>query len=438
MKSVYLSFCFLLLSGLVSAQTLFRFDFGEGTTTKGYQKITSASTYTKERGFGFIGNTSGIKSVNHAHKNSILADYCTTEGSFFFTVDIPEGNYDVKIWLGDAEGESETTVKVECRRLMLEKVKTTKGQIVEKTFTVHVRNPVIKDTLQVKLKPREKEYFHWDRQLTFEFCGKAPKVCALEITKNDKAVTVFLAGNSTVVDQAQEPYAAWGQMIPAFFKSASVAIANYAESGESLRSFSAARRLDKILSMMKKGDYLLIEFAHNDQKQKDLRPFVEYKNLLKSFIKSARDKGGIPVLVTSMLRRNFDSTGHINNTLGDFPEAMRQTAKEENIALIDLNAMSKVLWETLGVENSKKAFLHVPANTYPGQEKPIEDNTHFSNYGAYQLAKCIAEGLKQSKLPLANYLLPGLPRYNPTHPDSPDEWSFPQSPVMKVVKPDGN
>ena len=428
--------CLITVSEFALAQS-HKFDFGDGKAEKGYVQVKPETLYTDTNGFGFLPGTT-IKSFNGKSKNKLQSDGVKADSAFFFTVKVPEGNYDVKLITGDENGTSQTTVKVECRRLMLENVSTKSGEFTTSVFTASVRTPQISANEKIALKPRELGYLHWDDQLTFEFTGKQPKICALEITRNDTAKTIFLAGNSTVVDQALEPFASWGQMIPRFFQPKSVVVANYAESGESLRSFNAAKRSDKILSQMKKGDYLFIEFAHNDQKQKDLLPFVGYKALLENFINEARAKGGIPVLVTSMHRRSFDSTGHISNTLGDFPEAMRQTAKEQNVGLIDLNAMSKTLWETLGEEESKKAFVHFPANSFPGQKEAFKDNTHFTNYGAYQLAKCIMEGIKKTNPDLASYLLPGLPDYDPAHPDKASDFDFPISPLVKTVKPDGN
>lgn len=441
-RSILLVTNLLLLTTLNSFSqngTDFKFDFGSGKTAKGYTQVSAESVYSKEKGFGFMPN-SKVENINRKAKNALTADFCTSKESFFFTVDIPEGNYDVKLILGDAEGESMTTVKVENRRLMLEKITTKKGKFLTKTFSVNIRNVQINATEKVKLKPRELNYLHWDNQLTFEFSDATPKVCGLEITKaaND-ITTIFLAGNSTVVDQAQEPYAAWGQMIPRFFKAEKVVFANYAESGETIRSFVSEKRFDKIMSQIKAGDYLFIEFAHNDQKANSgVEANTTYKEYLRNYIQKVREKGATPVLVTSMYRRNFDAAGKLVNTLGDFPDAMRQTAKDENVALIDLNAMSKTLFETLGVENSKKAFVHYSANTFPSQEKEIHDDTHFSNYGAYQLAKCIVEGIKSTKLGISAYILEGLPTFDPAKPDSLETWNFPHSPLVNVIKPDGN
>lgn len=436
-KGNFLFLIFLLgFSRFVYGQNL-KFDFGSGQVAKGYVKVSPENIYSNEKGYGFLSRT-GLKAVDRKTKNRLQSDYISSDSSFFFSVKLPEGNYDVKLILGDEEGTSSTTVKVECRRLMLENIGTKAAEFVSPIFTVNLRSPQINASEKIAIKPREADYLHWDAQLTFEFCGKELKICGLEITKNEKAKTIFLAGNSTVVDQAYEPYSAWGNMIPRFFKPGAIVVANYAESGESLRSFIAEKRLDKILSQMKAGDYLFIEFAHNDQKQKDLLPFVGYKALLEKFITETRKKKGIPVLVSSMHRRNFDSTGHIVNTLGDFPEAARQTAAEQKVPLIDLNAMSKILWETLGPEESKKAFVHYPANSFPGRDKAIKDDTHFSNYGAYQLAKCIVEGIKKAEPELAKYLLNGLPAYDPARPDPVKAFYFPTSPLVTVVKPDGN
>ena len=428
--------CFYMVGN--TQTTALKFEFGTNKPQNGFVGIDETSLYQAAKGYGFLPSEAMIESVERNLRSpSFNSHFITADKPFYFSVDLPEGNYDVKMTFGDLIGRSLTTVKVENRRLMLEKVKTTEGGRLTKTFTVNIRSAQIAGNDSVKLKPREYQYLHWDKHLTFEFCDSLPKIAAIEITPNTQATTVFLAGNSTVVDQYIEPYAAWGQMIPNFFTPLSIAIANHAESGETLRSFISEKRLIKVLSLMKKGDYLFIEFAHNDQKQKDLDPFLGYKALIKNFISAAQAKGGIPVLVTSMHRRNFDSSGHIVNTLGDFPEAMRQVAKEENIPLIDLNAMSKTLWEALGTEGAKKAFVHVPANTFPNQTKAIQDDTHFSNYGAYLLAQCMVEGIKKNVPVLAKFLK-NAPPFDPSVPMPFEAFNFPMGAIKPVVKPDGN
>ncbi|WP_044171519.1 rhamnogalacturonan acetylesterase [Flectobacillus major] len=423
----------------LAQNTTRKFDFGIGRSAKGFIPVLPSTTFTQERGYGFMVE-SEVSATDRGGKNKLAADYITSNKPFFFTVDLPEGIYEVKVWLGDTQGTSQTTIKVENRRLMLEKTITKQGEVLTKSFLVHIRNAQINANESVKLKPRELNYLHWDNQLTFEFGDKAPKVCGLTIKPvSRKVTTVFLAGNSTVVDQAIEPYAAWGQMIPSFFNNQKVVVANYAESGETIRSFILEKRLDKVMSQIKKGDYLFIEFAHNDQKAgSGVDAHSTYQTYLKEYISQVRGKGAIPVLVTSMYRRNFDKEGHLVNTLGDFPEAMIKVAKEENVALIDLNKLSKTLFEAMGPEKSMKAFVHYEANTFPEQTKAIHDDTHFSNYGAYQLAKCIVEGIKATKLPLAMYLRKDLPVFDPAFPDAVEQWDFPNSPLVNVIKPDGN
>ncbi len=215
-------------------------------------------------------------------------------------------------------------------------------------------------------------------------------------------------------------------MLTRFFKPG-IAIANHAESGESLRSSLGAHRLDKVLSTMKAGDYLIIQYGHNDEKEKGegVGAFTTYKTDLKQFVAEARKRGGIPVLVTPVQRRTFDQNGKITNSHGDYPEAVRQLSREENVPLIDLNAMSKTLYEAWGPDASKRAFAP-------------DDNTHHDNYGSYELARCIVEGIKASKLGLEKFLASDIALFDPSHPDPVNSFVLPASPKSNSVKPLGN
>ena len=117
---------------------------------------------------------------------------------------------------------------------------------------------------------------------------------------------------------------------------------------------------------------------------------------------------------------------------------MRWLAEKENIPLIDLHAMTRILYEAMGVEESKHAFVHYPANTYPGQDKPLADNTHFNPYGAYQIAKCVIEGMKQAGLPLVKYLRTDNEGYDEACPDARETFKWNESPFTELEKPDGN
>lgn len=407
-------------------QTHWKFVFGTAKPQQGVLQVLPATTYTPERGYGLLepvildGNAS--------------EDFCSAR-PFLFTVDVPEGNYRIRVTLGAKKSSSITTIKAEMRRLMLEKVETRPGSFITRSFTVNVRYKELKNGGTVRLKEDEQAHLDWDHQVTLEFNNSHPCLRSLEIAKVEDAITVYLAGDSTVTDQAKEPWSAWGQMLPRFFKP-NVAIANHAESGESLKSFIGEHRLEKILETLKAGDYLLIQFAHNDQKPgpSHVDAFTSYKEYLMNLVTAARERKAIPVLVTSMHRRSFDAQEKIINTLADYPEAMRQLAKAENIPVIDLNVMSKDLFEALGPEGTLKAFVHYPAGTFPGQEKELKDNTHFNSYGAYELARCVVEGMRATKLGIAKYLRDDVASFAPRHPDAVSSWSLPASPTRADVK----
>lgn len=390
--------------------TSFKFTFAPGVAAPGYIQVAPNAVYSNRTGYGFDLGTTGVAAP------------------FFFSVAVPEGNYRVTATLGDPAGECATTVKAESRRLMLENVRTEPGKFETRTFSVNVRNsrlaplpPNAPGGSQVRLSDAERGFLDWDDKLTLEFNSARPCLAALDIDKVEDIPTVYLAGDSTVTDQPREPTTSWGQMLTRFFKPG-VAIANHAHSGETLKSFITALRLDKALSQMKKGDYLFIQFGHNDMKpdrpQTYVEPSTTYKAYLKVFIAEARRRGATPVLVTSMHRRTFGPDGKITNSLGEYPEAVRQTAKEESVALIDLHAMSAAFYEALGPEKSPLAF---GANG--------KDGTHHSAYGAYELAKCVVEGIRANKLDLAKYLVDDLPPFDPAHPDPPEAWSVPETPA---------
>lgn len=428
---------FILSVISANAVTVYKFDFGSGKVAKGYQKVDSKTLYSAGKGFGF--DLAAPPVSKKYGDDSIKGDVCFANHGFFFSVDVPEGNYKVKVLLGNPVKSSLTTIRGESRRLFFEKVATRKGEFKEVVFTTNVRNVNIDSSEKVRLKPREKNKLNWDRKLTIEFSDSAPSVCAVEIERVENAITVFLCGNSTVVDQDNEPWAAWGQMIPRFFDE-NICFANYAESGEAANTFIAAGRLKKIGSIIKPGDYLFVEFGHNDQKQKGpgQGPWTSYTESLKEYIKLARSKGAIPVLVTSMNRRTFDSAGRVTNSLLEYPAAVRKLAADENVALIDLNAMSKVMYEAWGEKGSVKAFVHYPANTFPNQPKALEDDTHFNSYGAYEISKCVIEGIRKALPNLAKHLRKDYSGFDPAKPDSFESFSMPASPFVEIEKPEGN
>ena len=387
-------------------------------------QLADAPRYSEETGYGY---------------DLVATPEKGSKAPFFFSVRVPDGNYQVTVRLGSKKQAGVTTVRGESRRLFIDNLATKKGQFVDETFIINKRNPRISEKESVRIKPREKAKLNWDDKLTLEFNGDAPQLTELIIERVANVPTIFLCGNSTVVDQDNEPWASWGQMVPRFFTD-SICFANYAESGESANTFIGAGRLKKALTQMKPGDYIFMEFGHNDQKQKGpgKGAFYSFMTSLKTFVDEARARGAQPVLVTPTQRRSFDENGKIKDTHLDFPDAVRWLAEKENIPLIDLHAMTRVLYEAMGVEESKHAFVHYPANTYPGQDRPLADNTHFNPYGAYQIAKCVIEGMKKAGLPVVKFLRADYQGYNPSQPDNRDSFKWNDIPFTEVEKPDGN
>lgn len=360
---------------------------------------------------------------------------------FTRNIEVPDGNYKVTIVLGSKKKAGKTVVRAENRRLMVDEVATKKGQFKTVEFVVNKRTPEIEKGKRVKVKDREKNYNTWDNAINLEFTGAAPAVKEVKIERDTTATTIFLCGNSTVVDQPYEPWASWGQMIPRWF-GPEIAISNNAESGLTAASFLGSYRLDKILTMMKKGDYVICEFGHNDQKEKmaGAGAWYNFSYNLKVFIDKVRAKGGNIIFVTPTQRRRFDDATHskILETHGDYPDAMRAVAKREGVPVIELHDMTRTFFETLGYENSKKALVHYPANTFPGQDKPLADNTHFNPYGAYEIAKMVVMGMKQLNLPIVKYLRSDWKDFNPAQPDDYNKFVWYNSVQQDVTKPDGN
>lgn len=408
---------FLVLSGLCSTQAQ---KFVCGKAKAGAAELSTSSVYSATTP-GFDLNTAP----------EVSAKSCSSDKPFFFSMELPEGSYRVTLMLGGDEAAT-TTVWAEARRLMLEKLATKSKRSATRAFDVNLRVPEIAGdpVHKVKLKTREIGNLDWDTKLTLEFNGDHPSVRSIRIEPVHET-TLYLAGDSTVVDQDVEPWAAWGQILPRFFRPG-VVIANHAESGETIKSFQSEQRLAKVLSAIEPGDYLFLQFGHNDQKP-NVVSIDEYRRLLVDYIEKTRAKGATPVLVTSMNRRTFDEAGKIANSLAGYPDAVREVAVAQHVALIDLNAMSKTLFEAMGPEGAMKAFMHYPANTFPGQTEAISDDTHFNKYGAYELARCVVRGIREARLPIAKYLRKDVPTFDPARPDPIDSFNLPATPIPSTT-----
>lgn len=397
-------------------QTDFKFYLGTGTAPQGFTQVGADLAYAPGK-FGFDSNTMPTALPDGGVGSAI---------PFAFSVDIPEGNYRVTVTLGDKAGESTTTLLAETRRLMVERVHTDAGQLATVSYIVNVRNSHLPPPptnapggSEVRLDFLDQP-LTWDDKLTLEFTNSRPCVRTIEIHPVT-VPTIFIMGDSTVTDQPRDPGASWGQMLPAFFKD-TVAVANHATSGETLKSSITALRLDKVLSQMKKGDYLLCQFGHNDEKQSWPQTYVDPETTFKAYmgvyIAEARRRGATPVIISMMERKN----GINGNTHGGFPKAYEELAAEQKVAFIDNWKNSKIMYAAMG----------------PDLNAAFNDSTHHRTFGAYEIAKLVAQGLRDNNLPIASELRDDFKPFDPAHPDKLADFSTPMKISINGQSPRGN
>lgn len=336
-----------------------------------------------------------------------------------FSLRVPEGNYRVTVHVVDSQGAAGFSVQAEQRRFMTAEIPAPGNANAVFNFVVNVRIPDLAALpenatggTRVQLKPREIGSRTWDDRLTLQVLGPG-RIVELQVERVE-VPTLFLAGDSTVTDQPTAPSASWGQMLPRLFNP-DLAIANHAESGETLKSFVTEMRLDKLLAGLRAGDWVMIQFGHNDQKKQWPQTYAEaastYQAWLRTYIAEIRRRGATPILVSSPERRNFDGA-RIVPSLADYADAARKVAAEQRVAFIDLNSMSRVFYEALGPEVSARAFAD-----------DGRDRTHFNEYGADALARLVVEGLRGADPALTagleKHLSDRAGRFDPAHPPLP-------------------
>ena len=308
-----------------------------------------------------------------AHTGRALGiENCTATACHF---DVPPGTYDVKVLLG-GDAASSTAVTGETRRSLLPATAVAAGERVSRSFTVNVRTPEGEPTGP-----------DGTPGLDLALGGSAPALAGIKVTPARHARQILLVGDSTVCDQPGDPYSGWGQQLPQYLRKG-VSVANYADSGESTVTYLSEPRLwATVQPLIRRGDLVLIQLAHNDKTTDE----ATYRANLERLVAGVREKGGNPVLVTPIVRRWFNSDGTLNNGtallvngLGvDHPAVIRSVAAAEDVPLIDLTAKTKTLVESLGVEGSKAIYLY--------NEK--RDNTHTSVHGATVYAGLVRDEL---------------------------------------------
>lgn len=382
------------------------------------------AVYSEETGYGY---DFGTKPQTKKNKKPA-----------YFSVKVPDGNYKVTFELGADKYAGNTTVRAESRRLLVQDINTKKGETQTFTFVVHKRSPVISEGNLVRLKDRERGYLNWDEKLTLEFNGKAPAVRSLTVEPDTEAVTLFLCGDSTMVDGESEPWSSWGQMFPTWFDD-KVCVANYAESGETSTSFQNEKRWDKVLAMLKDGDYIFVEFGHNDEKDnfEGAGAFGNYSDNLRLFVNVARERNANIILLTPTERRFFAGP-KARGSHGFYPVAVKKVGEELDVPVIDITQMTSDMIEKYGPVESTHFYVHYAPDTFPGQTSALKDETHFNPFGAWEISKCVVMGLKGIDSPLVAHLRDGWVDFDPKNPDDWQKFPWVYATSIDLLKPDGN
>lgn len=226
----------------------------------------------------------------------------------------------------------------------------------------------------------------------------------------DEKLTVFLCGDSTLADKlpTDKPETGWGMVLPTYLNTEVVQVQNHAVNGRSTKSFLTEGRWQKVMAQVKKGDWVLIQFGHNDQKISDSTRSAPaqtlYRQNLVRFVNETRAKGGNPLLITPVMRRKFDEKGTFVDQHGEYPQVVKDVARELKVPLVDLHAKSQAVIEKHGDEGSKVLFMHYGPGIYAKFPKGIEDNTHFSAYGAAVMASLVVQGIMELPIDLKSFV----------------------------------
>ena len=224
-----------------------------------------------------------------------------------------------------------------------------------------------------------------------------------------KKITIWLCGDSTmsIKETKAYPETGWGMPFAVFFDS-TVSINNVAQNGRSTKSFIEEHRWQYVMDNLHAGDYVLIQFGHNDEVKEKVGRYTtpeEFSNNLERFVKDVRSKNATPVLITPVARRKFDSSGNIMDTHQQYAQLVRDVAKKDNVALIDLDKKSMELLQQTGVENSKLFFNYLKPGEHPNYPDGKEDDTHFNELGARKMAELVLHEMQNQQLPLAKYIV---------------------------------
>lgn len=226
----------------------------------------------------------------------------------------------------------------------------------------------------------------------------------------EKPLMIYLIGDSTMSDKPDprnNPERGWGQMLPAYFAK-SVTIKNHARNGRSTKSFIEEGLWKAVLDSLQPGDYVFIQFAHNDEKDYDstrfTNPYTGYRRNLEKFVRETREKEAIPILFTPVVRREFNDKGVLMDTHGPYPLVVRMVANDMEVPFVDLQWLSEEMVLAAGPEKSRAYYLWVEAGTYKKFPEGMQDNTHLNETGATEIARLAVKELRKLALPILSYL----------------------------------
>lgn len=240
-------------------------------------------------------------------------------------------------------------------------------------------------------------------------------MCVLSIVAAaQQPITLYIAGDSTAAVKLPEkrPETGWGEFLQSHFDESKVRVEDDAKNGRSTKSFLAEGLWQQILDKLKPGDYVFIQFGHNDEsKDKGERyaPPEMYRANLVRMVNDVRAKNAYPVLLTPVARRKFDKDGnYVDQHPPEYPAAVRSVAEELHVPMIDMLEASKKVLKTYGDEPSRKLFLQLKPGENPNYPQGVEDNTHFNPVGAKIMCDLAVEGIREEKLPIAKSLKPNV------------------------------
>ncbi|OMG00993.1 SGNH/GDSL hydrolase family protein [Paenibacillus sp. FSL R7-0337] len=365
-----------LTSEAVGDISTYAFDFGSGSVADGYTKVDAKRAYIEGNAYGFA-DTALVQDENRGTGNPLTEDFTRVNGTSFL-VEMKPANYRVTMTIGDTQEVTQTAVTVEQMNKM--PVATIPaGQFKEVTYDVALI----------------------DGAFNFSFSGSTPKINALKIERlpeqgaADKP-TLYLASDSTVANYAENyrPQAGWGETLGRYFDTDKIVIDNRAVGGLSSKTFLNGGYLNDILLGIHEGDYLFMQWSHNDstpsRPERYLTP-EQFKVYLKEYINGAVQRGAIPVVVTPVNRRDF-SGEVLNKSFPAYVQAMKETAQETGTLLVDLNQASWEYFQELGTEGTKSIFMWTGTT---------EDNTHLQMNGAIKVSELVAGLVKELNIPLS-------------------------------------